>query len=42
MGLPDAAAVRCLVFGPGRVLVLRAGGRELLPAMEPVSQAFRA
>ena len=37
MELPDAAAVRCIVFGPDRVLVLRAGGRELLPAIAAVA-----
>ena len=37
MGLEDAAAVRCIVMGPERVLVLRAGGREWLPAIAAVA-----
>lgn len=37
MDLPEPEAVRCIVMGPDRVLVLRAGGRrELLPAIVPV------
>lgn len=36
MDLPAAGTVRCLVFGPDQVLVLRADGRELLPAIVSV------